>query len=260
MAVHPKTAALVNHLDTSGRMGHVTTSDARPPDALTPDAATSHATASSTYEATASTLPSRNAKRVSYDRAGVHEVLDAAFVCHVGFVVDGRPVVLPHLYARVDETLYLHGSTGARALRGGALDVCVTVTLVDGAVLARSAFHHSLNYRSVVTHGRAVPVVGEPEKRLALTAVVDAVAAGRSAQTRPPSTKELAATAVLALPLMEVSLKVRSGPPVDDGDDLVLDHWAGVVPLRPAAGTPVPDDGVRVPYPQGLRVRGLQQT
>jgi nitroimidazol reductase NimA-like FMN-containing flavoprotein (pyridoxamine 5'-phosphate oxidase superfamily) len=175
----------------------------------------------------------------------VHAVLVEALVCHVGFVVDGRPVVLPHLHARIDEALYLHGSTGARAMqaaRGGGLDVCVTVTLLDGLVLARSAFHHSVNYRCVVAHGTAV-VVKDPQERTAvLAALVESVAPGRTGGTRPPSPNELAATTVLRLDLHEVSVKVRSGPPNDELEDLGLPYWAGVLPLVSGPGTAVPDD------------------
>ncbi len=141
---------------------------------------------------------------MSYDRAAVHAVLDEALICHVGFVHDGEPVVLRQLHARVGDRLYLHGSTGARALqaaRGAGLQVCVTVTLTDGLVLARSAFHHSINYRSVVAHGTAHLVDDDAERRAALTALAAAVAPGRSEHTRPPSRKELAATAVLRLEL-----------------------------------------------------------
>lgn len=196
------------------------------------------------YPPTPRTSPTRNTQRVSYDRELVHAVLDEAIVCHVGFVVDGRPVVLPQLHARLGEVLYLHGSTGARALnaaRGGGLQVCVTATLLDGLVLARSAFHHSLNYRSVVVHGTAVVVTDQPEKISALAAVVEAVAPGRTAGTRPPSRRELAATTVLRLDLHEVSVKVRSGPPNDDAEDLALPYWAGVLPLSITPGAPHPD-------------------
>ena len=189
------------------------------------------------------TTPTRAVQRVAYDRAAAYAVLDEAVVCHIGFVVDGDPVVLPQLHARVGDRLYLHGSTGARALhsaRDGGLSVCVTVTLVDGLVLARSAFHHSVNYRCVVVHGVAVPVLDEAEKTAALTALVDTVVAGRSAGSRAPNRKELAATTVLRLDLQEVSVKVRSGPPADDAEDLELPYWAGVLPLTTRPGTPVP--------------------
>jgi uncharacterized protein len=195
------------------------------------------------YAPTPRTAPTRARERVSYDRATVHAVLDEAVLCHVGFVVDGRPVVLPQLHARVGDTLYLHGSTGARALmaaRDGGLDVCVTVTLVDGLVLARSAFHHSVNYRSVVVHGTAEVVTDPAEKTAALDALVDAVVPGRTSGTRAPDRRELAATTVLRLPLAEVSVKARSGPPSDDAEDLEGPHWAGVLPLATVPGAPVP--------------------
>ncbi len=185
--------------------------------------------------------PTRNADRVSYERPAVHAVLDEALICHVGFVVDGEPVVLPQRHVRVGDRLYLHGSTGARAsqaARGTGLQVCVTVTLTDGLVLARSAFHHSINYRSVVAHGTAHLVDDDAERHAALTALVEAVAPGRSEHIRPPSRKELAATAVLRLDLAAVSLKVRTGDPRDDPQDLDLPHWAGVLPLHIAAGVP----------------------
>lgn len=207
-----------------------------------------------TYPPSPRTEPTRARERVSYDRQTVHAVLDEAVVCHVGFVVDGRPVVLPQLQARVDDRLYLHGSTGARALvaaRDGGLDLCVTVTLVDGLVLARSAFHHSVNYRSVVVHGSATVVTDPAEKTAALDALVDAVVPGRSAGTRAPDPRELAATTVLRLPLEEVSVKVRTGPPEDDAGDLDGPHWAGVLPLSTVPGVPVPApdlaDGVQTP-------------
>lgn len=193
------------------------------------------------YQATAQTTPARHKDRVSYDRAAVHAVLDEAVVCHVGFVVDGLPVVLPQLHARVGDLLYLHGSTGARALqaaRCSGLPVCVTVTLIDGLVLARSAFNHSINYRSVVIHGIATEVTEEAEKNAALTTLVDAVIPGRSAEVRGPSRKELAATTVLRLELANVSLKTRTGPPGDDEADLELPYWAGVLPISPVAGSP----------------------
>ena len=205
------------------------------------------------YPQTARTSPTREADRVSYDRATVHAVLDEALVCHLGFVVQGRPVVLPHLHARLGEVLYLHGSTGARAMqaaRGDGLEVCVTVTLLDGLVLARSAFNHSVNYRSVVVHGTAAVVQDPQEKAAALAALVEAVAPGRTGSTRPPSRSELAATTVLRLDLHEVSVKVRSGPPDDDPEDVGLPYWAGVLPLITSPGTPQPDDDL----PEGIAV------
>ncbi len=207
------------------------------------------------YSAGPVTTATRHQDRIGYDRAAVHALLDEAVLAHVGFVVDGAPVVLPQLHARVGETLYLHGSSGARALRSardGGLDVCVTVTLMDGLVLARSAFHHSINYRSVVIHGRAVVVEDERQKQSALSSLVDAVVPGRSAEVRGPSRRELAATTVLAVPLEQVSLKVRTGPPSDDEKDLELPYWAGVLPVSgcvPGPTVPAPDlaPGIREP-------------
>lgn len=177
----------------------------------------------------------RQPARGSTDRADLHAILDAALVCHVGFVHDGSPVVIPTIHARDGETLYLHGSPASRMLRGlaGGVDVCVTVTLVDGVVLAKSWMHHSMNYRSAVIFGQA-QVVDDPEAKVeALRIVVDHVEPGRSTRARPPSAKELAATLVLALPLTEWSVKARTGDPIDDPDDLDLDWFAGVVPVPP---------------------------
>ena len=207
------------------------------------------------YPAGSTTTATRHQDRIGYDRVAVHAVLDEAVLAHVGFVVDGSPVVLPQLHARVGETLYLHGSSGARALRSardGGLDVCVTVTLMDGLVLARSAFHHSINYRSVVIHGRAVLVEDDEQKQSALASLVDTVVPGRSAEVRGPSRRELAATTVLAVPLEQVSLKVRTGPPSDDEADLDLPYWAGVLPISgsvPGPAVPAPDlaPGIGVP-------------
>lgn len=202
-----------------------------------------------TYPAGELTTATRHQDRIGYDRDAVHAVLDEAVVAHVGFVVDGRPVVLPQLHARVGETLYLHGSTGARALRSardGGLDVCVTVTLVDGLVLARSAMHHSMNYRSVVVHGRAEVITEPAGKRAALRSLVDAVVPGRSEHVRGPSRRELAATTVLALALEQASLKMRTGPPHDDEEDLGLPFWSGVLPISGSApGPPEPSPDLR---------------
>ncbi|MFF2654703.1 pyridoxamine 5'-phosphate oxidase family protein [Streptomyces sp. NPDC058045] len=201
------------------------------------------------YAPTDLTRPTRAPERAHYDRETVHSILDGACLCHLGFVRDGAPVVLPTLFARVGEQLYLHGSTGSRPLRGAGgpgpgLAVCLTVTHVDGLVLAKSAFHHSINYRSVVVHGTAHQVTEEAEKRAALDALVDQVVPGRSADSRPADRKELAATAVLRLDLAEVSAKVRTGGPVDDAADLALPHWSGVVPVQHGHGTPVPAEGL----------------
>ncbi|MFE9539255.1 pyridoxamine 5'-phosphate oxidase family protein [Streptomyces sp. NPDC006691] len=199
------------------------------------------------YQATDRTVPTRSRERASYDRELVHGILDTAYVCHLGFVRDGAPVVLPTLFARVGERLYIHGSTGSRPLRAAGqadpgLAVCLTVTHVDGLVLARSAFHHSINYRSAVVHGIAHEVTDPEEKRTALDAIVDHVVPGRSLDSRPANAKELAATAVVSLDLNEVSAKLRAGGPNDDAEDLSLPHWAGVLPLAPGYGAPLPAD------------------
>jgi len=193
------------------------------------------------YAPTERTRLRRLPERGAYDRDTVHAILDEGFICHVGFVADGHPQVIPTGYARVGETLYLHGSTGSRlGLRPGA-DVCVTVTLLDGIVLARSAFHHSMNYRSVVVLGRTRPVTDLGEKEAALNALVEHIVPGRGAMVRGPSRRELAATVVLALPLAEVSAKVRTGPAKDEEEDYELPIWAGLLPLGLAVGTPEPD-------------------
>lgn len=199
------------------------------------------------YEPTGRTVPTRSRERASYDRELVHGILDEGYVCHLGFVRDGAPVVLPTLYGRIGERLYVHGSTGSRPLRmtGKAdpgLAVCLTVTHVDGLVLARSAFHHSINYRSVVVHGIAYEVTDPEERRTALDALVDQVVPGRSYDSRQANAKELAATAVIRLDLNEVSAKVRTGGPNDEPEDSALPHWTGVLPVVRAYGTPIPAD------------------
>lgn len=209
------------------------------------------------YPPTDRTTASRSRDRMSYDRAAAHAVLDEAYHCTLGFTVDGEPRLLPTLHVRVGETLYLHGSTGSRPLlaaRGPAgLPVCVSVTLLDGLVYGRSQFHHSANYRSVVAHGTAHLVTDAAEKSAALTALVEKSGTGRTAQSRPPSRRELAETAVLALPLREVSVRARTGGVRDEPTDLALPHWAGVVPLRLTPGLPEPDTGVTAPVPAYLR-------
>ena len=193
------------------------------------------------YRRTERTRVRRLPERAAYDRATVHAILDEGFLCHLGFVVDGQPYVIPTGYARVGDTVFLHGSTGSRlGLRPG-MDVCVTVTLVDGLVLARSAFHHSMNYRSVMAIGRTRPVTDPGEKEAALRALVEHIVPGRSDEVRGGDSRELAATAVLALPLAEVSAKVRTGPPSDDEPDYGLPIWAGVLPLALTPGEPAPD-------------------
>ena len=184
----------------------------------------------------------RKAERGRTDREIVNAVLDEAYIAHVGFVVDDGPRVLPMTYGRLGDLLYLHGASGNAMLRAsGGADICVTVTLLDGLVLARSAFHHSMNYRSVVLLGRAVKVDDEGEKRQAMDAVVNHVLPGRSTVARPATSAELRATLVLRLPIEEGSAKVRIGPPVDDEEDMDLPVWAGVVPLRVLAEAPVQD-------------------
>jgi uncharacterized protein len=201
------------------------------------------------YPTTGRTRVRRLPERAAYDRETVHAILDEGFLCHVGFVVDGQPYVVPTGYARIGETVYLHGSTGSRlGLRPG-MDVCVTVTLVDGLVLARSAFHHSMNYRSVMAVGRTRPIRDPDEKEAALRALVEHIVPGRSAEVRGPNRRELAATAVLALPLVEVSAKVRTGPPKEDDPDYALPFWAGVLPLALTPGEPDPDPRLDPPVP-----------
>ncbi|MEU7830664.1 MULTISPECIES: pyridoxamine 5'-phosphate oxidase family protein [unclassified Nonomuraea] len=199
----------------------------------------------------------RSKDRGSSDRNDLYEVLDAGLICHLGVVVDGHPMVVPTGYGRLGETLYLHGSTGARSLRASeGTDVCVTVTHLDGIVLARSIFHHSVNYRSAIIYGRA-RLLTDPEERLAgLRAVSEQLAPGQWDYVREPSPKELAATAVLALSLEEASVKMRRGGPLDEEEDYELPIWAGVLPLVTSWGEPLPDtalpEGIDVP----VHIRG----
>jgi nitroimidazol reductase NimA-like FMN-containing flavoprotein (pyridoxamine 5'-phosphate oxidase superfamily) len=199
------------------------------------------------------TTPTRLRDQVRYDRAEAYAIVDEAYVGHMGFTVDGDPRVLPMLVVRVDDTLYVHGSTGGRPFLAArspeGLPVCVTVTVLDGLVFGRSQFHHSANYRSVMAHGRAVLVTDDDEKQRVLTALVDKAARGRAADSRPPNPKELAETSLLALPLREVSVKGRTGGVRDEPEDLGLPHWAGVVPMRLVAGAPRPDAAVTAPIP-----------
>jgi nitroimidazol reductase NimA-like FMN-containing flavoprotein (pyridoxamine 5'-phosphate oxidase superfamily) len=207
------------------------------------------------YAPTPRTTATRSRDRMHYERALAHAILDEAYDCAVGFVVDGEPRVLPTLHARIGDTVYMHGSTGGRlglATRSGDVSVCLTVTLLDGIVYARSHFHHSANYRSVVALGIARLVTDDAEKRTAMAALVEKTGSGRAADSRPPTRRELAQTAVLALPLEEVSVRARSGGAVDDPEDVDLPHWTGVLPLRRVAGPPEPDPGVTVPVPDYL--------
>ncbi len=196
----------------------------------------------------------RLGNRGHYDRDTIHAILDEALICHVGFVVDGAPVVIPTIHWREGDMLYVHGSAASRMLRSlkEGVDACVTVTLVDGLVLARSAFHHSMNYRSVVVFGKARAVDGD-EKLRALDALVDHVVRGRSREMRPHKEIELKQTLVLALPLDEASAKIRTGGPVDDEEDYALPIWAGVVPLKLTPGEPIADRDVTVDVPEYAR-------
>jgi nitroimidazol reductase NimA-like FMN-containing flavoprotein (pyridoxamine 5'-phosphate oxidase superfamily) len=185
----------------------------------------------------------RGKDKARTDRADLYDLLDEGMVCHLGVVVDGAPMVVPTAYGRVGDTLYLHGSTGARSLRAGG-EVCVTVTLLDGLVLARSLFNHSVNHRSAMVYGVPRVVEDERERLEGLRALVEQLTPGRWEEARQPTAKELAATRVLALSLEEASVKVRTGPPTDDEEDLALPVWAGVLPVRQVFGAPEPDPGL----------------
>ncbi|GAB4382685.1 MAG: pyridoxamine 5'-phosphate oxidase family protein [Elainellaceae cyanobacterium] len=192
-------------------------------------------------------------QRGQYDRQTVYQILDEALICHVGFVVEGQPFVIPTAYGRVADHLYIHGSPASRMLRSlkEGIDVCITVTLLDGLVLARSAFHHSMNYRSVVLFGQAAIVENPDEKFEALKAFTEHIVPGRWDEVRQPTRQEIAGTLVLSLPLSEASAKVRTGPPNDDEADYALPVWAGEIPLRVVAEAPVTDPkltpGIEVP-------------
>jgi nitroimidazol reductase NimA-like FMN-containing flavoprotein (pyridoxamine 5'-phosphate oxidase superfamily) len=196
--------------------------------------------------------------RAAYDRETIDAILDEGLVAHLGFLHDGQPYVIPTLHARIGDTVYFHGSAAGRAIRtlGEGVPACLTVTLLDGLVLARSAFHHSVNYRSVVVLGKARPLAGRSERAAALEAFVERLVPARWGEVRPPSPKELTATGVLALPLDEVTAKVRAGPPIDDRDDYALDAWAGVVPVRTTAGAPEPDPRLAPGTPVSGAVEG----
>jgi uncharacterized protein len=212
----------------------------------------------SDLEPTPRTTLRRLPARGHFDRTTVNAILDEALVCHVGFVSDGQPFVIPTIHARVGDEVFVHGSAASRMLKTlqGGVPVCLTATLLDGLVLARSAFHHSMNYRSVVVLGDAQAITDEREKWDALHAIVEHVARGRWSEVREPSAKELAATLVLRLPIEEASAKVRSGPPLDDEEDYALECWAGVLPLRLTPGTPVPDPRMRGGRPLPPSVTG----
>jgi nitroimidazol reductase NimA-like FMN-containing flavoprotein (pyridoxamine 5'-phosphate oxidase superfamily) len=194
------------------------------------------------YEQTARTRVYRKPGRGSYDRELVHSILDEALICHLGFVQDGQPYVIPTIHARVGETLYLHGARGNRMFRilGAGAPCCVTASLADELVLARSAQHHSLNYRSAMVLGTAREVTDPEEKERGLRAVIEHIATGRSDEIRGPNPTELKSTMVLSMPIEEASAKVRTGPPVDEEADLDLPHWAGQLPLTQGTGDPIP--------------------
>lgn len=204
-------------------------------------------------EQTKRTKLKRIPKRGNFDRETVYKILDEAFICHIGFSVDGQTFVIPTAYGRKGDTLYVHGSAASRMMRemSKGIDVCVTVTLVDGLVLARSAFHHSMNYRSVVIFGNAEIITDEAEKNDALFAFTEHLINGRWDDVRQPNSKELKATTVLRLPINEASAKIRTGDPIDDEEDYDLDVWAGVIPLKINAEKPIDDsllkDGIDLP-------------
>ena len=201
-------------------------------------------------------LPNRGA----YDRDTIYAILDEAFICHVGYVMDGQPYVIPTGFARIGDDLYIHGSSASRMLRNLAqgVDVCVTVTLVDGLVLARSAFHHSINYRSVVVLGKATLVEDAAEKDRALKAFTEHIIPGRWPQIRWPNELELKATSVLKLPIEEASAKIRTGDPKDDEEDYSMNIWAGVLPLATIPGEPVSDSRLNegTPVPDHVSLYG----
>jgi nitroimidazol reductase NimA-like FMN-containing flavoprotein (pyridoxamine 5'-phosphate oxidase superfamily) len=193
--------------------------------------------------ASARTRVHRVPARAVYAREAIEAILDEALIAHLGFVHRGQPYVVPTLHARVGGTVYFHGSAASRAIRtlSAGAPACLTVTLLDGLVLARSAFHHSVNYRSVVVLGTATPVEGPSERMRALEAFTERLIPGRWAEVRPPNPQELKGTRVLAMALDETSAKVRTGPPVDEEEDYALGTWAGVIPLHTTVATPVPD-------------------
>jgi uncharacterized protein len=195
------------------------------------------------YTPTSRTRLVRESQRAVYDRAAAYKILDEGFICHVGFVVDGQPFVIPTSYGRVGGNLYIHGSSASRMLRNldQGIPVCVSVTLLDGLVLARSIFNHSMNYRSVVVLGTAAAVRDPEEKLEALRLLSEHILPGRWADARQPNQKELKATMILHLPITEFSAKVREGDVVDDQEDYTFPTWAGVIPLTTVAGTPVDD-------------------
>ena len=193
----------------------------------------------------------RLAERGSFELDLINTIIDEALICHVGFTADGKPVVIPTIHTRVDDQLYLHGAPANHMLRSisDGIDACVTITLIDGLVLARSAFHHSMNYRSVVVFGRATVVDDPDEKRRAFDALVEHVVRGRSVDARPPTDAEMRKTLLVKLPITEASAKVRTGGPIDDAEDLGLPIWAGQLPLSTAYASPVAEPGITAAVP-----------
>jgi len=214
------------------------------------------------YDPTGATTPSRHADRASYDADTVHAILDEAVFCHVGFVADGRPQVLPMLFVRVGSEVFIHSSTGARmariAARNEGIELALEVTVLDALVLARSAFNHSANYRAVVVHGTATVVSDAKVKEAVLEALLEKLVPGRTSGVRGPTEAELRQTAVMVLPLAQVSAKIRRGPPVDEPEDLSLDHWAGIWPVREVRGAPESSPDLRsgIELPAHLRPGG----
>jgi len=198
---------------------------------------------STTSTQTPRTTVRRLGERGRYDRETINAIIDEALICHVGFSVDGQPYVVPTTHARLGDVLYVHGSNSSRMLKNmkAGIPVCITITLIDGLVLARSAFHHSMNYRSAVILGLAREITDEQEKRTAFHALVNHVVPGRTADVRAADAQELRATTVLCIPITEASAKVRSGPPVDAEEDYALKCWAGVLPMQLQAGLPIDD-------------------
>jgi len=215
-----------------------------------------------TLDTTQRTKLARYPERGQFERATIHAIIDEALICHVGFAIAGQPFVIPTTHGRIAARLYLHGSIASRMLKTlkASTPVCVTVTLLDGLVLARSAMHHSLNYRSVVILGAACEVADPDEKLEALNAIVNHVVPGRSALIRAPNSKELRATRVLCLPITEASAKVRQGPPVDLEEDYALSCWAGVLPLQLQAGQPIDDPRLAPGTPVPQSVASYQRT
>jgi nitroimidazol reductase NimA-like FMN-containing flavoprotein (pyridoxamine 5'-phosphate oxidase superfamily) len=216
---------------------------------------------SETHVPTARTRVVREAHRGVYERAAAYEILDEGFICHVGFVLDGQPFVIPTAYGRSGDHLYVHGSAASRMLRNldKGVPVCITVTLLDGLVLARSIFNHSMNYRSVVALGTAVAVLDAKEKLEALKLLSEHILPGRWAESRQPNERELKQTLVLRLPIEEFSAKVRQGPPIDDEEDYAFPTWAGVIPLETVPGPPINDPRLDTKTPVPVYARAYSR-